>query len=174
MQQLGLNGRIGAHRERQAPIWARQPSGALDQSPSAVAEADERPPGGTLLGGVSLLLICGHRELAIEIVRHDGREQPRLVGGAASAGDLIHASRGLCGIRGRCRSRHQGRQWRPRPKGPLRKQMIFVEADHVERYTQPIMGRSLRASECRGQYGVCFSASGRFSIEHLSHCHFIE
>ena len=89
MQQLFLNDRSGAHRGRQAPNLAHQPSCAVDQAHSSSAEAPERSTRDALLGGVAFLRVCDHGQLAIEVVYHDGPEQPRLFGGTASAGDVI-------------------------------------------------------------------------------------
>ena len=92
MQQFGLHSRIGTQREGETAFRTRQPASALDQTHPAGAETNERPPGPTLLCGSPLGLVRGHLQLAVEVVCHDCREEPRLVGGATSAGDVVHLS----------------------------------------------------------------------------------
>ena len=90
MQQLFLHGRIGTQGESEAALWARQPSCALDQAHSEGPQAREAPPRSALLGRAALGLVGRHLQFAVEVVRHDRREQPGLVGGPASTRDVIH------------------------------------------------------------------------------------
>lgn len=95
MQRVFLHGRIGAQGEREAALWVRQTSCALDQAHPEGSQACEGPPRSTLFGRAALGLVSRHLQFAVEIVRHDGREQPSLVGGAAPAGDVIHLGFGF-------------------------------------------------------------------------------
>lgn len=95
MQQLGLNGGVGAHRERQRPVWPGQSPGSLDQIHPAGAQTNERPPRYTLLSRGSRGFLGRYLQLSIQIVGHDGGQQPRLIGSESLARDVIHLGLGF-------------------------------------------------------------------------------
>ena len=95
MRQLGLHVRIRGQGQREAAFGSRQAAGPLEQPHPAGAETHERPPRGALFGGAARRLLDRHLQLTVEVVGHDRREQPSLIGGAASAGDVIHLGLGL-------------------------------------------------------------------------------
>ncbi len=95
MQQLGLHGRIRGQGQREAAFGSRQAAGTLDQPHPAGAETHERPPRDSLFSGAARGLACRHLQLTVEVVGHDRRERPSLIGGAASAGNVIRLGLGL-------------------------------------------------------------------------------
>lgn len=95
MQQLGLNGGVGAHRERQRPVWPSQPSGTLDQVHPAGTQTHERPPRHALFSRGSRRFLGRHLQLSIQIVGHDRRQEPALIGRESLARDVVHLSLGF-------------------------------------------------------------------------------
>src|SRR5690554_1497344 len=95
MQQVVLNSLIGAHRQLELTLGARQAAGSLDDLVPECVESFKSPQGRSLLSRFSPWLVGDHMQLTVQVMRKDCSQYVDAIAGLSSSWHIIHLDLGF-------------------------------------------------------------------------------